>query len=436
MKGFTEFIEKKIAPVLLKIANFKYVEIAQGTFIPITPLLIVGSLFLLLAAFPLEAYKTMIGEFSAKFAALSGIGTATIAVFIAVTSSYATVQWYKVHKKEDGDIIGSIILSLASFMIMIPMQTVELLTSTADKKEMFTGIPSQFLGAQGVFVALIVGIVTTEARRYLVNKKITIKMPDAVPPMVSQAFVNLIPAVIILTSWWLIRVVFNVDLPKIIMDLFKPLVAAGDSFGVVAVVTLLNRTLWTVGINGGSVVGAVGGPIWTQMNIANLAAFEAGTPLPHMFTGAFYDVYIWVGLAPLTLLMIASKSARLKTLGALSLAPAIFNIGEPLIFGLPIMLNPLLMIPFIFSYLIIGIISSTLTYFGILAVPVLTAPWITPAPIKAYLSTNGSLLSVAFIFAMWAVIALCFYPFLKIVEKQDLAEDAVNEFEQVEKEVA
>ncbi len=241
--------------------------------------------------------------------------------------------------------------------------------------------------------------------------------------MVAQAFVALIPSLLIVTFWWVIRVVLNINLPQIIMNAFQPLVSAGDSVATVMTSSFLNRILWSVGIHGGNVVGSVASPIWTQMNVANQAAMAAGESLPHLFSGVFYDNYIWIGLAPLSAIMCFSKSKRIKALGVLSLPAALFNIGEPLIFGLPIVMNPLMMIPFVLSYMVIAVVAVVLVSTGILPVPVLTVPWITPAPIKAFLSTNGSFAAALFVIATWVILAVVFWPFVKAMEKNDLKDE-------------
>lgn len=421
MEKLTRFIEEKIAPPLIKFSQMRYVQIIQRTFITFTGLLIVGSLFLLLASFPVQGYKDFIGTFSAKFAAASGVGTSFIGLFVVISAAFATIEYYN-KNGENNDILGPVILSVACFFLIVPAQTVKTFIEGKDPGT-FAGVPTDFLGPKGVFAALIIAIVTAELYRFFVRKKLVIKMPEGVPPMVAQAFVALIPSLLIVTFWWVIRVVLNINLPQIIMNAFQPLVSAGDSVATVMTSSFLNRILWSVGIHGGNVVGSVASPIWTQMNVANQAAMAAGESLPHLFSGVFYDNYIWIGLAPLSAIMCFSKSKRIKALGVLSLPAALFNIGEPLIFGLPIVMNPLMMIPFVLSYMVIAVVAVVLVSTGILPVPVLTVPWITPAPIKAFLSTNGSFAAALFVIATWVILAVVFWPFVKAMEKNDLKDE-------------
>ncbi len=427
MERLTRFIEERIAPPLIKFSNLRYVQIMQRTFISFTSLLIIGSIFLLLASLPFEPWKQFIGAFSAKFAAASGVGTGFIALFVVVASSYATIEYYNKNSEKKLDFVAPIILAVSSFFLVIPAKTVQTVVEGTEGLVPFAGVPTEFLGAKGVFIGLIVGIVTIEIYRLFINKNWTIKMPEGVPPMVVNAFIALIPSTFVIIFWWLISVVIGINLPSIIMGIFTPLVSASDTPSTVFITTFLNRILWAVGIHGGNVVGSIANPIWTQMTAANQAALELGHQLPHMFTSVFYDNYVWTGLAPLAAIMAFSKSKRLKTLGLLALPAALFNIGEPLIFGLPIVMNPLMMIPFVLSYVAIAIVAVILTTLGIIPVPVLSAPWILPAPIKTLMATSGSIPAVLFVLISWIVLGLIFYPFVKAIEKNDLKEENITE---------
>ncbi|WP_323611082.1 PTS transporter subunit EIIC [Erysipelothrix enhydrae] len=428
MEKLTQFIEEKIAPPLIKFSQLKYVQVMQRTGLGIMSLLVIGSVFLLIASFPVKAWTDFLGDKRWVIAAASGVGTGFIALYTVITTSYGLVEYYNKQRGENHDIVQPMILAVASFLLLNPAQTVTTMVDGVEGK--FTGVPSTYMGALGVFAALIVAIITVEIYRFVVNKKLVIKMPEGVPPMVSQSFIALIPSFFVILFWWLLGHVFQLNIPELIAGVFKPLVAVGDSPIVVMIATLLNRILWAVGIHGSNIVNSVGGTFWGQMSQLNLAAFEAtGTlaNLPHTYTSVFMDNYIWTGLFPLSLCLIMSKSPRLSGLGKLALAASLFNIGEPLIFGLPIMLNPLMMIPFILSYLVLALAAIVLTTLGVIPVPALMISWITPAPIKTYLATAGSIPATVFVLVGWVFMFLCFYPFVKAMEKNDLAEMAAAE---------
>ncbi len=422
METLTKFIEEKIAPPLIKFSQLKYVQVMQRTGLGIMSLLVIGSVFLLIASFPYKPYLAFLGDFRWTIAAASGVGTGAIALYTVITTSYALVEYYNVREGEKTDIVQPLILSVASFMLLNPAKTVSTMVEGAANPGSFSGIPTAYMGALGVFSALFIGIVTVEIYRFVVNKNIVIKLPDGVPPMVSQAFISLIPSTIVIVVWWLVGSVFAINLPEVIASLFKPLVQVGDSPIVVMIATFLNRLLWSVGIHGSNIVNSVGGTFWGHMTNVNLELAQAGEALKYTYTSVFLDNYIWTGLFPLSLALVLSKSPRLKGLGWLSLAASLFNIGEPLIFGLPIMLNPLMMIPFILSYLVLALASIILVSIGWIPVPYLTISWITPAPIKTFLATSGSIPAVLFVLAGWVFMFVTFYPFVKAMEKQDLKE--------------
>lgn len=429
MDKITQFIEERIAPPLIKFSQLKYVQVMQRTGLGIMSLLVIGSVFLLVASFPYQPWLDFLGSFRWTIAAAAGVGTGFIALYTVITTAYALVEFYNKREGENHDIIQPMILAVASFLLLNPAQTV---TTILDAKATvleagpgFTGLPTLYMGAVGVFAALIIGIVTVEIYRFFVNRKITIKMPDGVPPMVSQSFIALIPSFFVILFWWFFGHVLKLNVPELIAGVFTPLVQVGDSPVVVLITTFLNRMLWAVGIHGSNIVGSVAGSFWGQMSNTNLAIFqETGSlaALEYTYTSVWIDNYIWIGLFPLAISLIQSKSPRLKGLGKLSIAAALFNIGEPLIFGLPIMLNPLMMIPFIVSYVALAGVSILLTVLKVLPVPVLMISWITPAPIKTFLATNGSIAATLYILIAWVAMYFIFYPFVKAIEKNDLAE--------------
>lgn len=438
MEKLTSFIERKIAPPLIKFSNLRYIQVIQRNGLGIMSLLIIGSIFLLVASFPYQPYLDFLGDFRWKIAAASGVGTAFIGLYTVITTTYALVEWYNKNRDEKTDIMQPLVLAVASWFLLTPAQTVQTLigddadalaenakaiaagTATATP---FTGVPTTYQGALGVFAAIIIAIVTVELYRFIVRRNWTIKLPENVPPMVANSFTALIPGFIVILFWWLIGAVLELNIPQMIMNLFQPLVKVGDTPGAMLIATFLNRILWSVGIHGGNIVSGVAGTFWTQMVAENQTAFQAGQVLPHVYTSIFQDCYIMLGMTPLCIALFMTKSQRYKTLGGLSIAPALFNIGEPLIFGLPIMLNPLMMIPFVLGPLVMNILAIVFVSLNWLPVPVLSIPWITPAPIKAYLATGGDWRALAFVLVGWFIYFLIYYPFVKALEKQEKVQE-------------
>ena len=432
MDKFTDFIENRIAPPLLKFSQMRYVQVMQRMGLGIMSLLIIGSLFLIAASFPYDPYLEMLGDFRWTIAAASGVGTAFLGIYSSVTVAYGLTEWYNNNRGFAIDPLQTVVLSLASFLLLNPAQTVQTIVEGVEDPVAFAGVPTTYLGALGVFTALIVGIVTVEVYRFIVSKNIVIKLPENVPQNVSQAFVALIPSTVVIVFWWLLGHVGGINLPEIIQGIFEPLVQVGDTEGAMLITVVINRLLWSVGIHGSNIVSSVAGTFWTQMVAANQETYQqigsmAASDLPYTWTSLLMDNYIWTGLAPMAAVMLTSKSRRIKSLGALALPAALFNIGEPLIFGLPIMLNPVMMIPFILVYVALTILTIIFVNFGLLPVPVLSVPWIMPAPIKTLLATNGQIWPMIYVLLGWVVMGLIFYPFIKILEKQDLESEALHD---------
>lgn len=417
MHKLTELIEEKLVPPLTKFARLKYLQILQKTFVSIMSLLLIGSLFLLVAQLPIKAWQEFLGEHMiGLLTRASGVGTQVLALYVVVATAYYAIDFYN-NRDDRGDKLDPIppvLLTIASFLLLYENPVIEKATY----------INVGLLGAKAVFTAMIVSLVTVEIYRFFIKKKLVIKMPEGVPPMIMGAFMALIPSAVAIIFWWIIRWILNIDVLNLVSSIFTPLISVGDSVFGVTVNTFFNRALWFVGIHGGNVVGSVVDPLLRSMDAANLAAAQAGEVLPHIASYTFMDQYAWVGLAPFALCLITSKSKHLKAIGLLALPAALFNIGEPLNFGVPIVLNPILMIPSILAFVVIGTLSYAGAAMGFLPVPYLAIPWTVPAPIKAFLGTNANFVAFAWVLVCWIIMFAIFYPFVKSLDRHHLNEES------------
>lgn len=203
---------------------------------------------------------------------------------------------------------------------------------------------------------------------------------------------------------------------------FTPIIAGGASFIAQFIGLLIDRLLWFVGIHGTNVVTSVMQPIWLDELAKNAAAVKAGEVIPYIASEQFLNYFVRVSMLPLVILMLMSSVKRYKTLGKLALAPSIFNIAEPVIFGLPIILNPILFIPWVFGYLFIFVFSYVVIAIGLVPAPYILVPWTTPGPIGAYLGTGGSWAAAILSLLNYVIMFFIWLPFYKIVEKQALKE--------------
>ena len=239
-------------------------------------------------------------------------------------------------------------------------------------------IPLSRLGSQGLFVAIIMSIFTIEIFNFIVKKNIIIKMPDSVPPAVSKSFAALIPGFFVIMTALIIRILFEVspfgNIHKVVeMVLTKPLTALGGSFFGMMGLSFITNLLWSAGIHGSNLVtGGIAKPVLDTLMDQNRIALSAGKPLPNIVTTQFFDIFHNMGGSGTTfslaiMLLFLSKSKQLKEIGKLAIGPAFFNINEPILFGLPIVMNPILIIPFILAPLVTVMVTYLAMYSGLVA---------------------------------------------------------------------
>jgi PTS system cellobiose-specific IIC component len=284
------------------------------------------------------------------------------------------------------------------------------------------------LGGGGMFVAIVMAIFAVETLRFIKEKKLTIKMPEGVPESVARSFEALIPAAVIIPVVWAVRDVLGFDIQNFVMELFQPLVLAGNSLAGILIPIIFITLLWATGIHGDSVVGTVARPMWLVLLDQNIAAAAAGQPIPNIAPEPFFQWFVWIGGSGATIglvfLMLASRSPYLKSVGKATLLPGVCNINEPVIFGVPVMLNPLLFVPFLAGPVAIGVITYFAMRFDLVTKPYILVPWTLPAPVGAYLATGGDWRAIVLVVVNIAIVTLLYYPFFKAYERKLLREEA------------
>ena len=431
MDKFTNVLEEKLMPVAARIANQRHLAAIKDGIIITVPFIIVGSIFLILANLPIPAlidfYKNNeTGQVIQRWLSYPvGVTFDMIAIITCLGIAYRLSEGYKL----DG--ISGAILGLISFLLVTPFVINFKHEQYGDLTA--SGIPTGLTGSAGLFVAIIMAILSTEIFNFVVKKNMVIKMPDMVPPAVSKSFAALIPGFFIISTALAIRVLFEVTPFESIHNvvsvlLTKPLTAIGASYGGVLVITTLIHLLWTCGLHGANIVLGIADPALYVLMDQNRMAFEQGQALPNVVTKQFFDIFQSMGGSGTTfslaiMLLLWSKSKQLKEIGKLSLGPALFNINEPILFGLPIVMNPLLIIPFILSPLAAVTITYWAMKLGLVARPTGVAiPWTTPPIISGYLVTgkiSGAVIQIVNFF----VTGLIYYPFFRIWDHKKLKEE-------------
>ncbi|CAM4062461.1 PTS cellobiose transporter subunit IIC [Bacillus manliponensis] len=427
------FLEKYFMPVAGKIAEQRHLQAVRDGIILTMPFLIIGSFFLIISSLPINGYS----EFMANIfgdgwqKALGYPVNATFGMMALIASfgiAYRLAEKYKV----DSLAVGA--LSVVSFLLVTPFQ-INFLGEGMKEAALVEGvIPAALMGSQGLFVAMIIAIISTEIYRFVVQKKIIIKMPESVPPAVTRSFAALVPGFVVITVVWILRLIVEntsfESMHNIVGQLLQePLSALGASLFGAIIAVLLIHLLWACGIHGMAIVGGVMSPIWLSLMDQNRVAYQAGEELPNTVTAQFFDLWIFMGGSGVTLalvfaMLLFARSQQLKSLSRLSIGPGLFNINEMVTFGMPIVLNPLLLVPFILTPVVLTIISYFAMEWGLVARPSgVAVPWTTPIFISGYLASGGKISAVVLQLVNFAV-AFCIYlPFLKIWDKQKLEEE-------------
>lgn len=399
-------------------ANNRYIKaISNGMIFIMTPI-IVGSIFTLLVFLPVKPYTEFINAHGlVPILSLPINFTTNIMALLAVFFiAYNLAQQFK----KDGSMAG--LLALVSFLIITPTGEAKI----GDKTISF--IAFEWIGAKGLFVAIVVALITARIYIWCQNKGITVKMPDSVPPAVSKSFGGLIPGFITVILSITISGIFKQtpwkSLDQMIYSCIQvPLEGLGGSYGALIIVLLVIGILWFFGIHGTSIVFAgLMSPIYLALDMQNLTAYQAGAPMPNIIGYQFFVCYVifsgtgaTIGMA--LLMAFRAKSKQYRILGKLAIPTSIFNINEPILFGTPIVLNPYTLLPFLMT----PILNSSIAYFvtAIGLVPRLSGvqiPWPTPI-IASGIIEGGWRIAILQLVLVAVSIAVYYIPFLVLDKK-------------------
>lgn len=428
MNKWMDWLQKCLGPIVSKANRNKEVSAIKDAMVATVPVTIVGAIAMIITNFPyLSTFAPDLAVWlSANLGQVSKvtISMLTIVVLISCACSYA--------KQLKIDVMYAVIVSFIAFFMLADFSFAGSVTVNGEIVENAVAsgvIPTSSLGSGGIFAALFTTIISLRIYAFVKNKNITIKLPDVVPPNVSNSFTSLIPMLIVALVFVVIRDLFQLTSYGYFTNfltevLTKPLLALGDSIWVVMLFILIQQLLWFLGIHGANIVRVVWNPILITMMTANMEAYEAGQALPYVVSQTFWNVYSGVFLFSIPIAMLLfCKSVRGKTMGKMSIVPAAFCIHEPLIFGTPIVLNPVLMVPFIFVYLLQFILVYLLAVVGIAPIPVLAVPWTTPIILSGFLSTNFNIMGAVIQVLLIAVGVIGYCPFIKVLDKQYLEEE-------------
>lgn len=447
-KNMFNKLEGILMPIADKLGKNRVLIAIRDGFLISTPLLIVGSIFLLIANFPIPGWSETIASFAGEGweAWFTNVSRATFnltGLLTCLGTGYAFARELK------GDKIQGAVVSLVAFVILtntrigsIPGVILEEGSIAAENG--IDGLAFQFIGADGIFMGLVCSLLSVLIFTWVYKKGWTIKMPKGVPPAVADSFAALVPSAFVMTIFFVARILFGMTsfetAHQFVLEILQtPLKGMGDTLAANAIYSFACTFLWFFGINGPAVANSVYF-IGNVLTIEQLAAFEAGKALPYIFTNPFSNFFCNFGgggstLSLVIVMLLFCKSQRIRQLGKLSIVPGIFGINEPIIFGLPVVLNPIIAIPFI----LVPMMNLFLSYFATLweIIPRTTGvnlPWTTPIGFSGWLSTGSPVASIWQFFLLF--LGCCVYfPFIKALDKQYLKEE-MEASDDVEEEIS
>ncbi|HEM3342895.1 TPA: PTS lactose transporter subunit IIBC [Streptococcus suis] len=426
MNKLIEFIEKG-KPFFEKISRNPYLRAIRDGFIAAMPVILFSTLFLMVAFVPNIFGFTWSDEAVAAIMKPYGYTMGIVAVLVAGTTAKSLTDAFnrQLPKTNQINFISTMIASISGFLLL-----------ASDGIE--GGFANGYMGTKGLLTAFLAAFITVNIYKVCVKNNVTIRMPDEVPPNVSQAFKNVIPyalSIFVLYGIDLVtRQFLGTNVAEAILKLFEPLFTAADGYVGITIIFGAYALFWFVGIHGPSIVEPAIAAI-TYANIeTNFQLLQAGQHADKILTSGTQMFIVTMGGTGATLVvpfmfMWLTKSKRNKAIGRASVVPTFFGVNEPILFGAPLVLNPVFFVPFILAPIAnVWIFKFFVDTLKMNSFSVNLA-WTTPGPLGIVMGTNFAPLAFALAILLVVVDVLIYYPFLKVYDEQILAEEQSGKVE-------
>lgn len=447
MNKLFEFLEKYLMRPMGKVSTWRPVRAIVAAGMASIPFTIVGSAFLVLSVIPqafniqfiVDLWGNSFDKIQALYLLAYKCTMGILSLYFAIVIGY---EYTKIYVEEEGLNLNPLnggLLAVFAYFLTIPELTYSkgVISAVTGKATIggwtIGGDSLTRLSTSGMFTAILMSILAVQLYRLCVQKNWVIKMPEAVPEGVARSFTALIPGFVIAFAVLFINgifILFGTDIYKVIAIPFAFVSHITNTWLGIVVIYLLVHALWIVGIHGANIVMGLVNPIL----LANMAQNVDGKFIA--YAGEFTNSYVTIGGSGATLLLcfyiaFRAKSDQLRMLGKAAMGPAIFNINEPLIFGLPIVYNPILTVPFILAPIVSASIGYWSVQLGLAGKAIAQTPWPTPIGIGAYVGSGGNIgaFVVAFICALAAFVI--WYPFIKMYDTK-LYKEEMNSAEAIQ----
>ncbi len=441
-------IQSKILPIATKIGNQRFLVALRDSFIGTMPVIMTGSIALLINAFLVDIPEQFnLQKITSTFQWWVDVNNLVFKGSISIVALLFIyclgVNIAKIYKV---DTLSSGLVALSAFIISIG----DSLTSTYSLKNsknielsaLFDGLdgikvtghdlnvtisgvlPGTQINSNGYFTAIIIGFLSAIIFCKLMKKNWTIKLPDTVPPAIAKPFLSIIPALVSLYVVAIFTFAFNKVTNSLIIDwiykvLQTPLLGLSQSFLVVILIAVLTQFFWFFGIHGGNVMAPIMEGVFGVALLANLEAYQKHETIPYLWTSVSYGSFVWYAtLGLLIAIFLISQNDHYKEVAKLGIVPALFNIGEPVMYGLPTVLNPILFIPFLLCPAVMSGVAYLATYLGLVAPVTQNVTWVMPPVLYGLFSTGFDWRALILSVINLGLAVLIYLPFVKMANKE------------------
>jgi len=434
MQGILVILEEKFVPIAAKIGGQKHLVAIRDAFAGLMPLVLVGAIAVLLNNVFFVPWSLLAGYIGGEHPFIVWANSNVAPLFSLMESGTFSILalalvfslGYNRAAVENKDTLSTGLINVSAFILLGAL--------SRNNPDVASWV-GNFLAAQGIFIALVVGLITPEVYFAIVRKDWVIKMPDTVPPAVARGFSAVIPGFIAVFVWAVVGYFFNVAAGMSIFTWFETnissaLMAMGQNIFAILAVSTLIPLFWFFGLHGANILEAFMSPIYGTLGLQNIdlygrgiTAVGSGANELAVWVRGSWDAYVFMGGSGATLPLIAaillySKLTEQKEIAKLGLAPGIFMINEPVLFGLPIVLNPIYFIPFIIVQPVLTVVAYVATTAGFAGPIVNSVPWTTPPVLNAFLATNGSMGAVVVALINLALAFVIYLPFVMVANAQ------------------
>ena len=413
---------EKAKPFFEKVSRNIYLRAIRDGFISAMPVVLFSSIFLLIAYVPNIFGFSWSASTEALIMKPYGYTMGILGVLVAGTTAKSLTDSFnrKLENTNQINFLSTMLASISGFLLL-----------AADAVE-GGGFANGFLGTKGLLTAFLAAFITVNIYNITVKNNVTIRMPEEVPPNISQVFKDIIPFTLVIVVLYgldiVTRNIMGTNVAESIIKLFEPLFTAADGYLGITVIFGAYALFWFVGIHGPSIVEPAIAAI-TYANIeTNFQLLQAGQHADKILTSGTQMFIVTMGGTGATLVvpfmfMWLSKSKRNKAIGRASVVPTFFGVNEPILFGAPIVLNPVFFVPFIFAPIAnVWIFKFFVDVLGMNSFSV-NLPWTTPGPLGIVIGTGFGLMSLVLALTLIVVDVVIYYPFFKVYDAQILEEE-------------